>query len=538
MAVAKVPIELLDAIFRRLPDLPDLYSCCLVNHAWFNSAHAFVWKRVNGYSHEWQKYCKLLSKPKGLTVDYRTCIQEVTLVATTSDWEGSQDSEDMRRHSLVKILKFSPRLTILNLDFPAINDDDLWIISSSCRQLIALSIVAGVQTAGSVSDEGLSAVVRNCRNIKHLRLKSLRDASRDLGFTARGFRAVADGYRGQLKTFALGCAGMGIARLVHIDNEDDRRVKEALADILINNPDLDTLSLDWPIAVDDILQVAAENLKSLRTFRVGNAINTAAVSAILRNNLSLQAVSLNELSTLNSVTAFLDPLKNHPKLTHLTLDGIGFLNDVLPHIPSFHGLEHVQVTPSQRAASVHHHLTDDHVGQIVTACPNIKFLTIPIQMDMPLMLIAGNCANLVSLDICDGKDITDSAVMLLGRKCVNLETLHLGTTQNTRITDASLVVLAESLPRLQRLSLPFNATRVTFRTLAALAEHCKRLEGLSNVPAKVGYQALKIYLPKMERLVALSLSMGPGGWRDYLEKQEMEQLKASCKRLHQITHFA
>ncbi|KAJ3010116.1 hypothetical protein HKX48_007576 [Thoreauomyces humboldtii] len=561
-SLERVPIEILDAIFSCLPPhLADLYACCLVNRAWFNSAHVILWKSMDVYAHQCKKdsraptlqlkretdltlsyffsgrtYATVLAKPRSLTRDYRGCIQKITLIAGSPEWASGHEGLEFKLPSFVKILKFASRLTVLNLNFPALNDDDLWTVSASCKQLQALSIVSGTHPTNCVTDEGICAVARNCREMRHLRLKSLRRTDKGMCFSARGFRAIADAYAGQLDTFALDCAGSGIVRLLDSSGDEDRRVQEALGDVLLRNPELSTLSLDWPVALDDTLEVAASHTRSLRAFRVGSASNTVAVTAILRANKCLRSVTLNELSTLNPVTAFLDPLAFHTRLTHLTLDGIGFLNDILPCIPTFTQLTHIQITPSVRVASVHHHMTDNNIASIADACPHLESLVVSIQTDLPLLRIALNCPNLRVLDIGDGKDVTDSAVMLLARRCTELHTLHLGTSQNGNISDASLVVLAASLPKLVRLTLPFDATSITWRTLAALAEGCPLLEGLANVRTELGFTAFMKYFPMMHRLVGLTFCMGRGSWRDTMDREQVDQLKKSCRRLNHISY--
>ncbi|KAJ3174455.1 hypothetical protein HDU87_007147 [Geranomyces variabilis] len=533
-AVARMPPELLDAIFLRLKR-SDLGACCRVNRAWFDAAHPRIWSRIEAYAHEWKKYYAVLSKPKALTTDYRKCIQQISLLAPLED-----DHDDLKRHSLAKILKFTPRLTVLKLDFPALSGDDLWILSASCQQLMALSIVGESSRPDSRqgNDEGLAAVVKNCHKLQHLRLKSGVTSQALLSFTSSGLRAVANACHRRLKTFALDCVGSEIALLINLDTDEGRRMGDAICDILTGNPQLETLSLDWPtLAIDPALEVAAASLRNLRTFRVGYAMNIHAVTSILASNPLLHTVSLCELSTLDAVGAFLDPLRANANLRHLTLDGAGFFNQVLPVIPQFAQLETIEITPSRQSASLHHALTDEYVAATVSACSNLTALKVPIQSDLPLLAIAANCPNLVSLDICNGKEITDSALMLLARRCNKLETLRLGARRNNQITDDALVVVAESLPGLRRLSIPLGCARITFKTLAALAAHCPSLETLGNVPAAVGLNALMIYIPKMERLVALSLLASPR-LGSHVDQQGLAQLKMACERLHQITQFA
>ncbi|KAI8817069.1 uncharacterized protein EV422DRAFT_263870 [Fimicolochytrium jonesii] len=478
----------------------------------------------------WQK---ILAKPKQLMTDYRQSIQTVSVYAHNQE----VDSSDYKLPGLVKVLHSCPRLTVLHLNLPVINDDGLWSISASCKQLVALSLVSGSHSSGFVSDDGLMAVVKNCRHIKHLRLKSARNAFTEWGFTERGFRAVAEAYRGQLRTFALEWTGLGLARLVHVDTEDDKRIKEALGEIITANPQLRSLQLDWPVAIDDTLQVAADTLTKLNHLRLGNIINTRAASTLLELNPHLESVTLTELPTTNPIADFLTPLLPHANLTTLTLDGIGFLSTLLPTLAQFPNLTHIHATPSRRAASVHHHLVDAHVALIAQACHNLQSLTVPIATDGPLLKIAGHCPHLTHLDLRDGKDITDSALTLLVRRCTRVTSLHLGALQNTRITDASTTQLAHSLPHLQHLSLPFANNNITHRTLAALAEHCPDLETLMNVPARVGYGALVKYVPMIRRLGALGLCVGAGGWKEQLGREEVEELRARCGRLRSVTYI-
>ncbi|KAJ3090853.1 hypothetical protein HK102_002454 [Quaeritorhiza haematococci] len=618
-------------------------------------------------------------------LDRRHHIQHLRLITSSLPWGIG----DLRPAGIRRILQGCPRLVSLELDCPAVNDDDLWVISKACPNLASLSLVSSAQEHARITDEGLEAIAANCGKLRHLRLRtqwmrpigvvlgggtgssgaggapgggggvggpgggihggvggggvvngfsgndidngpmSGRGVSRSLTFTDRGIRRVATAYQGRLLTFALEWVG----NYVSVPSESSEsangshhhpgsdvdspgsRMASALRELIESNPGLENLSLDWPIALDDTLEIVADSLRCLRKLRVGNAHKLDALTRVISSNRHLMHLSLYELNATTDPTHVLAPLlppthetevhmdeglfgsgaggaasgssmaeqpdavithevsslsissttNNSPPrrsspsllplfppdrvaLKELELDGIGFMRSLLPLVTQFRYLTRLVVSPSRRAASLHHQATDDLVTDIAESCRQLVHLEVPIIGDGPLFRIAQNCLALEYLDVVQGREITDYSVVLLAKSCTRLQTLQLGSAGS--ISDNSIVVLARSLGRqLRFLTLPYGNRRLTVKSLEALAEHCDRLEGLKNVPAAgtsgISFVQLLEILPKFPRLLVVGVCWGGAGsaigpfggpGRYHLSREEQEQLKAACKRLRQVIH--
>ncbi|KND03186.1 uncharacterized protein SPPG_09005 [Spizellomyces punctatus DAOM BR117] len=539
MSKSTIPTELLNAVFHWVKELRDLYACCLVSRSWFSSAHTYLWGNLEWYTDEWEDFRNVLSRPRHLAADYRHSIQK--LVITTS---SPPEAGEPRLMGLRKLLHNCPRLTVLNLDCPALNDDDMWTLSTSCRQLRALSLVSGSHPSGCVTDEGIQAIASNCRNLCHLRLRATCAGA----FTERAFRAIAERYTDQLQSFALEWVGTHSTGLsVYGGGPDaERRFVEALQAVILQNAKLHALSLDWPIGIDKSLDAAAQTLRYLRSLRIGNAHNTLAIKLLIAANPSLESLSLYEVNLAPEPSRFFAPLLSNlrnprgPTIRELELEGIGCVANILPFLTRFHSLTRVKFAQSRRAAFLHLPAIDDFVAAVARSCPHLQSIDIPIMTDVPILQIAHGCPMLEELDVGYGKEVTDSAIIFLARKCPKIHKLHLGCAE--LLTDTSLTILMESLgPSLRRLTLPFGNKLLTIKTLRAIANHCKRLEGLANLPATMGMRPLLENVPKLTRLLVLGLSIGPHvdsvqGWRHYMSREEQDTLKAACKRLKYISY--
>ncbi len=72
----------------------------------------------------------------------------------------------------LKFLTACQNLLFLELQVPALNDDDLWILSKQCRHLERLTLVSVPHLSWArISDEGLSALCKQAKALRHLHLK-------------------------------------------------------------------------------------------------------------------------------------------------------------------------------------------------------------------------------------------------------------------------------------------------------------------------------------------------------------------------------
>ncbi|RKO92728.1 hypothetical protein BDK51DRAFT_29397 [Blyttiomyces helicus] len=545
-----LPHELIEAVAQQLPSLVDLLSTALVSKPWFAACVGFLWRKISCSSPEcmWERYRKLFARPPRLFYDYRQAVQHLHVEAAVAWPAIVAGSPKLQLH---KVLTKCPRLSVLKLDCPVVSDDDLWVISTSCRQLRALAVVSSPTEAhGRITDEGILAVAKNCAQMRHIRIRIV---DRSL-LTERAFQAVARAWAGRLRTFALEWvqARMGGMGVVGGGGEEDaaeseRRIADALREIIELNPGLHTVSFDWPCALAPTLAAAAASLRALQFLRVAHAPDPVPVAAIIAANPALRSLSVLEFDSTVDPTCLLLPLLSASPATSpspldsLDLDGVGFLPTLLPLLPNFTALTHLRVSPSRRAAALHRHETDAVLSTVLAVLPNLVTLDIPILGDGPLRELATSCPYLETLDVVDGRGITNQALILLSKGCPSLSSLHLGSAAS--VTDQSLVIVARSLgPTLRRLHLPFGAagramagaSGISPNTLEALATFCPNLEALVNVPVATPFNKLIELLPRMERLNTLAFLAGRD--HDAFEAravlgERLEEVRRACRRL-------
>ncbi|KAJ3275542.1 hypothetical protein HK104_003891 [Borealophlyctis nickersoniae] len=463
-----------------------------------------------------------------------------------------------------KMLQACKRLTALDIDFPALNDDDLWMISSSCEQLRALSVVSGADDTGRVTDEGIAAVAKNCERLRHFRIRVVRyQHERVDRITDRGFRAVADACRGKLLTFALewmvdyarpvvgSLFGQGGLGAVEDAAEVERRLGEALRDIVEGNPGLVTLAFEWPVGAESILSAAAESLTFLKTLRVGYIRNLELVAPVIAANRHLKSLRIAGVNNSIDPARLLGPLRvpnppplpDSPHLDTLELLDVESMRDTLRLITSMPYLTRLRVLPSRRAAALYHDVpTDEVVVDVAKSCHRLRFFEVPVRSDHPVLHLAANCPDLEEIDLVEGREVTDYAIILLAKRCTRLKTVYLGSA--ALLTDRSVVTLArEAGEGLQRVVLPFGNPHLTGATLAALAEHCPNLEVLENLPATVSVAELLEHLPKLTRLVVLGVCRISAagsyigqqqGFGLSVSREDQDRIKAACKRLRHM----
>ncbi|KAI9328771.1 hypothetical protein DFJ73DRAFT_782469 [Zopfochytrium polystomum] len=198
-----LPYELLLAIFAWLAaSPPDLLACACVSKSrkFFDAAIALLWKRrVLAASHDWDALRPLFAKPQNLYCDYRANLQELIIHSPSV---SRILVGDIRLSGLPRFLRACTALTGLNVDVPALNDDDLWMVAQGCRNLRAISVLSAPYPAGRITDEGLIAITNHCHDVQLLRIRAVGPVAA-AGFTDRGLDSVAKRYAGKLTTFAL-----------------------------------------------------------------------------------------------------------------------------------------------------------------------------------------------------------------------------------------------------------------------------------------------------------------------------------------------
>ncbi|KAI8929107.1 hypothetical protein BC831DRAFT_396732 [Entophlyctis helioformis] len=612
-AATRLPAELLLLILGRLERKPQLLSAALVCRAWAAAGLPLLWRRIECFTDDWDSFKSLFLKPRRLWLDYRTAIHSLSLTASSYPWLHG----DLRLSNLRTLLSACRSLARLVVDTPSLNDDDAWILSTACPALTHVRLVSGLHSTGRISDEGLVALAQNCKALRGLGLKSM---SADV-VTERGVLAIVDGTRGRLESFGLelsgprlpvgagggsghgsghgagvvggggigggggggqplagpasmagstgGSGGLSSAGGSFADTTDSaRRLGDALAALVTSNPGLSSLSLDWPVAMDTTLAAAAATLTRLTHLQLGNTRSVAVITTLIARNpllASLRLVDIPLAASPASIASLLTPLLESaqplpPRLTCLDLDGLGFLPDLVPITASFTRLTTLKLSPSRRMASVHSTSLDDLLVRVAQSLPLLQVLAVPILSDPVLVAFVQACPHLVDLDVMDGRFLSNLSIVVLAKSCGRLARLALGSAKD--VGDAGVEAVARFCgQRLVRLVLPFGAGGITVRGLDAVTRDCSGLRGLANVPASVGVQALLDMLPRLDKLLVVSLCMasvpsatspasaslaasggaglhagGPAGARFFLSREDQDRIKRACKRLKHIVH--
>ncbi|KAI8848150.1 hypothetical protein BC829DRAFT_224585 [Chytridium lagenaria] len=545
-----------------------------------------------------------------------------------------------RLQGLRRFLQGCSRLTAFNCDYPTLNDEDLWVVSRACPYLKALSIVSSTMPAGRFGDEGLLAVTTHCLDLRHLRIRAVGGYA---CFTDRGIEAIAKAYKARLLTFALewlglslrGSNGVAPPGLAHgavpsighsgsnafgpsshelgpsdFDHSNSfsgpggsfplnrngsgdssmplesavRRFNEALSLVVTSNPNLNMLSLDWPVGMTETLTAAATHLASLESLRIGNFTNISVLASVLATNPGLQrlclidlpsqfdpAVLFHEAARLQAAIAHSTspeswtpptptadaealplaatfPLTATPSPFHLNfslnlkeleLDGVGRLASLLDIVVHFSNLKRLRISPSGLSASIATPHTDVIAATAFSMLPRLVAVEVPIFGPGPIMALAEHCVELEELDIVDGRLVTDQSLIVLVKRCTNLTHLHLGSA--TDLLDTSINILARTLnQRLIHLALPISNRHITPRVLETLSMYCPNLDTLAHLPASVTFVQLMEWLPKLRMLRTLGMSVAgvalssAGAGRYFLSREEMEGVKGACRRLKVI----
>ncbi|KAJ3225436.1 hypothetical protein HK099_006807 [Clydaea vesicula] len=581
----------------------ELFNCCLVSKAWHTIAVSQIWKSVVIYSENWDLIKPIVTKAND---NYKKLIQRFILKSSNEN-----PLLDTKPHQLRRVLEKSTNLTVISLNTPSINDDDIWVISMNCKHLSIVNFFSVDVDYARITDEGLQAL-SNCRMLKMLFIRSswirrkqtgsqsekMRDpfqstSNQNFAFTDWGFKKLLDSFCGRLLGFGLEWTGGSCSPS---DGEDSAvfysnygtKLADVLKDLFRLNLNLQEFYLDWPLPIESVLEHSSNFSKNLKKIKIGNAQKVDALIKIVNNNHNLQYFSLYELNATVDPTVLLEPfIIDTPKhnlptmdvnsfnenyfssqqsvfsspaslassfsssfystptslmipverkeIVELELDGVGFISNLLTSITKFSYLKRLIISPSRRAATLHHFMTDDLVGEVAKHCQQLIYLQAPIVGDAPLVKVAENLKNLEYIDLVSGREISDAALILLSKKCVKLKDVFLGSA--VYISDNAISVLARSLNlTLNRFALPFGNQRITSRSLNSLTENCLNLEKLTNLPASIEFNFLFEKLPRLKKLIILGVcqQINLTGRGISYSRLEQDLLKGKCKRLKQI----
>ncbi|KAI8616590.1 hypothetical protein BC830DRAFT_1117298 [Chytriomyces sp. MP71] len=589
-----LPRDVLDHLMQYV-DRPELGECIRVSKGWQGPALARLWRRVDLDVSEWETLKPLFARAHKLAVDYRVFVRDLRIAAEASAAANPSASSTASNASSATggIARFvagiGAGLRVLCIEAPVISDDDLWAISSRCTSIHTLSLTSfsgepsspslmgmgilsssslsrsGSLGQGRISDEGVISIVSHCQDLRHLRLRASGPTAPLI--SDRAFDAVAQ-HCGSLKSFALEwCGSLGSRTSNGSSMEDATRIANSICRVLEANPNLTVLSIDWNLygsELDAVLQSACKYLVHLETFRVGGFSSLAQLAPLIQHNWKLKNLILIDMMSANItdteipdfffdlepsasslVTTALPPAEYAPlsmRLKTLEVDGIGHILSTLPIVSRFTNLTRLKVSSSRFSASMAFERTDSLVGDAITHLPLLTYLEIPIVGNAPLFAIANSCPRLQEIDIVDGSQITDQALILLVKSCRELRHVHLGSA--ACLTDTSILVLARTISQsLLSLTLPFRAILLTFKVLDELQSQCPNIETLLNLPVLGGNLATSISketllatVPLMKRLRKLGLCfVGTGGMQGvfgiFMSRIEIDALKSACARL-------
>jgi hypothetical protein len=495
-----LPNEIIRLIVSFLPKSTILDTLVMCKQ-WYKATIKLLWQNQDILLVEWDEFRKLFSKP--LYEDYRMFILSLNVIEKNIPCNSIK---------IRNVLSGCHSLISLKIDCPSLNDDDLWIITSRCKQLKSLSFVSN-NTWGRISDEGLNTITKNSIFLQHLTIKSV---SLDV-FTERGLLCL-NAYKGKLLSFGLEFI---CSENYYKDPEYTTKFIDALTEIIRLNPQLENLSIDWPLDMDKILSSASNNLHNLKSLKLGNLSCTTQLVCLLNKNPNILHLHLEEFGANTNLSDILLPLhiNGTSPLKSLELKGVGDFNNLLPLIPQFPNLELLLFTPSTRYAS----LLPSQTNSIPINCPKLKKVILPINDNQSLFCFAYN--HLESLDIQDGRAITNDALIIILSR-LKLQSLKLGfaTLYDSGI-DALVKYQSKTLIEL-KLPSPCKFSVEAFQALASGLN----LKILLNLSIDLGFGNIEKGICQMTRLQELSL-----GTSDLINMPNVSSLKRNNKKLKYLT---
>lgn len=469
-----------------------------------------------------------MTRKARLYADYRKYIRSIHIQATLTN--GGIYSHSIV-NSTIKLQKMGPllqcciSLSKLKIDVPSLNDDDLWMLSTTCKSLTHLSLVSGF-LHGIITDESLLNIASNCLQLRHLVLKSHSPHA----FTDHGLNALADGLKAGLVTFGLeyiapshaGSCSMPIISAMHA--EDTKRLDASLLNLLKAHSALESLILDWPCSMNLVLKNSSTYLHSLSALNVGDVHSLDGIKSLISANPGLKSLILHEVDCGSSTLA--QTLINiQIRLNHLVCFGVSTLDDVISTASQFSNLSTLIYKPSSRSANISRFVPDDQIESLVSNCPRLMHLHIPIHSDASLLSLS-NCHELTTLNIIGGQHITNQGLALFSLKCKGIQHLNLG--QASFLSDHGILLMLRSYgPQIKSLILPIGAHLTSF-WVPGLSK-CVNLEILVNVPV---FEIDGVALKDLSRLHTLVLTTDGRVESDV--RREVEILKM-CKKLRSIS---
>jgi hypothetical protein len=204
----------------------------------------------------------------------------------------------------------------------------------------------------------------------------------------------------------------------HVPEFEFEKLGSALRNLIKANPNLRTLSLDWPIGMQEALEEASLSLRNLQTLRVGNFPTMSAIAQVIRSNLGLKSLYLNNSMSSgqgngdhNSVVLEFpvhDPETDTSFLTNLrelNLDGVGFLLSMVPLVSRFTNLTTLRLKPPSLSANMPFTRTDDVAAETLRSLTKLQVLEMPIVGNSPVLALAESCPDLQELDVIDGSQV-------------------------------------------------------------------------------------------------------------------------------------
>lgn len=177
-----IPVDVLLRILQQTSK-PDLFACAQVCRSWFHAVLPFLWREIKCYADDWETLRALVStekhtprppsplhKPllKSFDLDYRPYISILRLLTSSAQWAQGEVKPTGLRRTIQKC----NNLRILQLDCPALNDDDLWVVAKNCPLLNHLSFVSAPMDHARITDEGLNAIC-NCKYLTNIFIRTL-----------------------------------------------------------------------------------------------------------------------------------------------------------------------------------------------------------------------------------------------------------------------------------------------------------------------------------------------------------------------------
>ncbi|KAJ3318444.1 hypothetical protein HDV06_000474 [Boothiomyces sp. JEL0866] len=377
--------------------LTDIKSLLFLNKNWFFALIPLIWRKVDKTLIELDRL-KKLRRP---FTNYFRFIHEISL----SDFCINQKPV----HLNLKLFAAFVNLSSLKVDF-GLNDDELWIITKTCKKLQQLYI----KSEGRMTDEGLDTICKNS-NLLVLEIQ----ANNSSIITERGIHFLISGLP-NLKSFALEYEYYFNGMSLKFGNEA-AFISNLCA--LVNSHHLTSFSIDWPIDYTLILGTLCN--KDLSQIKISNSNKIDLINKVIETN-PLDSVSLHEINT-RDVTGTMEAIPS--RIKQLELNGVCHF-DMLTNLNTFTNLTTLIFKATTRYASMSPYLTTE-IKQIAINCRCLNIVHLPIHDDETLIEFS-KCP-LVELDIQDGRAVTDFGLQHLK----NLKHLGLGFSNMTdyRIVD-------------------------------------------------------------------------------------------------------